>query len=108
VHEKNGKFDADDVALADGNAYFSDEELFKAYLGAVGDSDEVPIVMLTTTPAQLITSFQKSTCNRLKAALMQNIIKFKNNDVSGVFAILCARHGFFEAQGMVDLQKGER
>jgi hypothetical protein len=39
---------------------------------------------------------------------MQNIIKFKNNDVSGVFAILCARHGFFEAQGMVDLQKGER
>ena len=52
--------------------------------------------------------WQKSTCNRLKAALMQNIAKFKNNDVSGVFAILCARHGFFEAQGMVDLQKGER
>jgi hypothetical protein len=55
VHEKNGKFDADDVALADGNAYFSDEELFKAYLEAVGDSDEVHIVMCTTTPAQLIT-----------------------------------------------------
>jgi hypothetical protein len=51
---------------------------------------------------------QRVTCNRLKAALTQNIAKFKNNDVSGVFAILCARHGFFQPQGMVDLQKGER
>jgi len=29
VHEMNGKFDLDDVALADGNAYFSDMDLFK-------------------------------------------------------------------------------
>jgi hypothetical protein len=55
VHEKNGRFDADNVSLADGNAYFSDEELFKAYLEAVGDSDEVHIVMFTTTAAQLTT-----------------------------------------------------
>jgi hypothetical protein len=39
---------------------------------------------------------------------MQNVSKFKNNDVSGVFGIQCARHGIFEPQGMVDLQKGER
>ena len=51
---------------------------------------------------------QRSTCNRLKAALMHNLAKFKNNDVSGVLAIICARHSFFEPQGMVDLQKGER
>lgn len=47
-------------------------------------------------------------CNRLKAAIMQNIAKFQNNDVSGVFAVQCARHQFFEPGGMVDLQKGER
>jgi hypothetical protein len=39
---------------------------------------------------------------------MQNISKFKNKDVSGVFAVQCARHQMFEAGGMVDLQKGER
>lgn len=39
---------------------------------------------------------------------MQNVAKFKNKDVSGVFAVQCARHQFFEPSGMVDLQKGER
>ena len=39
---------------------------------------------------------------------MQNIMKFKNKDVSGVFAIQCTCHQFFEPVGMVDLQKGEQ
>ena len=39
---------------------------------------------------------------------MQNVMKFKNKDVSSVFAVQCARHQFFEPAGMVDLQKGER
>ena len=45
-HEKNGKFNPDNVALADGNAYFSDMELFEAYLEVVGDSDEVRVVLM--------------------------------------------------------------
>jgi hypothetical protein len=45
-HEMNGKFDPDDVALAAGNAYFSDKELFEAYLQLVGDSDEVRRVLI--------------------------------------------------------------
>ena len=105
-HKKNGKFDPDDVALADGNAYFSDMELFKAYLEVVGDSDEVRVVLMWWFITMTLL-WQKSTCNHLNAALMQNITKFKNNDVSGIFAILCAHHRFFEAQGMVDLQKGK-
>ena len=36
----------DNVALADGNGYFSDMELFKAYLEVVGDSDEVRVVLM--------------------------------------------------------------
>jgi hypothetical protein len=41
VHKMNGKFDLDNIALADGNAYFSDMDLSKAYLEVVGDSEEV-------------------------------------------------------------------
>jgi ABC-type microcin C transport system permease subunit YejE len=35
-------------------------------------------------------------------------MKFKNAVVSSVVAVVCARHGFFLPQGMVDLSKGER
>jgi hypothetical protein len=38
---------------------------------------------------------------------MQNIAKFKNTEVSGVFAVQCTHHVLFEPSGMVDLQKGE-
>ena len=41
VHKMNRKFDLDDIALADGNAYFLDMDLSKAYLEVVGDSEEV-------------------------------------------------------------------
>lgn len=39
---------------------------------------------------------------------MQNVAKFKNKDVNGVYAVQCARHQFFEAGGMVDLALGEK
>ena len=51
VHEMNGKFDLDNVALADGNAYFSDKELFEAYLKTVGDSDEVSLPVFVMIPS---------------------------------------------------------
>ena len=38
---------------------------------------------------------------------MQNAMKFKNKDVSGVFTVQFARHHFFESAGIVNLQKGE-
>jgi hypothetical protein len=38
---------------------------------------------------------------------MQNIVKFKNKDITGIFAVQCAHHKLFEPGGMVDLQKGE-
>jgi hypothetical protein len=48
----NGKFDPDDVALADSNAYFSDMELFKAYLEVVGDSEEVRALICLPIPSK--------------------------------------------------------
>jgi hypothetical protein len=44
VREMNGKFDPDDVALADGKAYFSNMAHFMDHLQVVGDSDEVSVL----------------------------------------------------------------
>jgi hypothetical protein len=46
VHEMNGKLDPDDVALADGNAYFSDWLELKAYLEVVGETNDVRLSLL--------------------------------------------------------------
>lgn len=50
---------------------------------------------------------QLGTCAHLRAARMQNIVKFKNAAVSGVVGVQCARHGFYMPRGTVDLTKGE-
>ena len=52
-------------------------------------------------------SVQNTGCTHLRAYRLQNIVKFKNAVVSGVVAIICARHAFYLPQGMVDLTKGE-
>ena len=46
IKEKNGNFDPEDVALANGRAYFSGWEKFKEYLDKVGDSEEVSCSMV--------------------------------------------------------------
>lgn len=50
---------------------------------------------------------QLGTCAHLRAARMQNIVKFKNAVVSGVVGVQCARHGFYMPRSTVDLTKGE-
>ncbi|KAF8527717.1 hypothetical protein JB92DRAFT_3093208 [Gautieria morchelliformis] len=39
---------------------------------------------------------------------MQNKAKFKNTEITGVVAVVCARHGIIQPGAVVDLQKGER
>ncbi|KLO04068.1 hypothetical protein SCHPADRAFT_841060, partial [Schizopora paradoxa] len=51
---------------------------------------------------------EKSSCAELSVVANQNKKKSLGRDVSGVFSILCARHGVVEPNGTVDLQKGER
>jgi len=34
-------------------------------------------------------------CAHLRAARMQNVIRFKNAVISGVVGLQCARHGFY-------------
>ncbi|KAJ7682337.1 hypothetical protein DFH06DRAFT_1314555 [Mycena polygramma] len=89
LQRKNKRDDPDDVALNEGNAYFTETGEFKRYVSVVKPSPDL------------------STCSHLRAARMQNIAKFKNAVISGVVAVQCARHGFYLPQGMVDLKKGE-
>lgn len=84
---------------------------YKAYVQAIhgGDCDDhVCVILLMLQVDDTSTKFpQKCICSHLRANRLQNVIKFKNAIVSGVIAIVCARHGFYLPQGMVDLPKGE-
>ncbi|KAF7307959.1 hypothetical protein MKEN_01157100 [Mycena kentingensis (nom. inval.)] len=53
------------------------------------------------------TYVSEGQCTHLRADRLQNMIKFRGRDVSGVVACQCARHGFFLPGGMVDLKRGE-
>ncbi|KAJ7610530.1 hypothetical protein B0H17DRAFT_1221284 [Mycena rosella] len=77
--------DPDDFALNGGNAYFPEDTQYKLYVSELGPEDD------------------KCTCSELKAVCMQNITKFKNAVVTGVVAVQCACHGFFQPGGLVDL-----
>ncbi|KAF8219327.1 hypothetical protein L208DRAFT_1341368, partial [Tricholoma matsutake] len=90
---KNG--DPDDMALNQGNGYFVESVAYKNYLAQVQPDTEYSVMGL------------KSTCAHLCAIRLQNIMKFKNTDISGVVVVQCACHGFYFPQGAVDLKKGE-
>ncbi|KAG6848173.1 hypothetical protein H0H93_002703 [Arthromyces matolae] len=91
LQRKNKNNDEDDVALNNGNAYFVPTQAFKQYIDVVrsGKEDDSP------------------TCPQLRAAKLQNVVKFKNAAVTSVVAFQCARHGFYLPQSIVDLVKGE-
>ncbi|KAK7016791.1 hypothetical protein VNI00_018800 [Paramarasmius palmivorus] len=81
--------DPDDVALNEGSAYFGSRHNFRQYIKEnTGDKDPL-------------------TCSRLKAARMQNILKFKNTVITGIVSAICTRHGLFLPNGIVDMPKGE-
>lgn len=83
------KRDREDVSLFEGRGFYPCAEDFKKYLESVTNSDE------------------KSECSNLKAVSLQNMVKFKHMEVTGVMAVVC-RHDCFRPGGQNDLQKGER
>ncbi|KIM71232.1 hypothetical protein PILCRDRAFT_81407 [Piloderma croceum F 1598] len=86
LQKKKKNDDPDDVALMEGLGYFPPDLGYQEYLKRVGESKEC-------------------TCAHLNAVNMQDKIKFKNCDITGVVGIEC-RHILI--MSMVDLQKGER
>jgi hypothetical protein len=98
--------DPDDVSLFKGNSYFPPDDVYRAYLKTVPNSEEVNL--LHYNGAQLLTKWvigQKSTCTYLKAVNKQDKKKFKNMDITGTVNIQCS-HVFI--QSSVDMQFGER
>jgi len=94
--------------LNEGRAYFVESTSYKTYLAHVGVAhEEVRYHNYKKLINSNHNSLQNCTCSHLRATRLQNVIKFKNAVVSGVVAIMCARHGFYLPQGMVDLSKGE-
>ncbi|KDQ07225.1 hypothetical protein BOTBODRAFT_120331 [Botryobasidium botryosum FD-172 SS1] len=93
--QKDKISDPADVHLRPGAAYFREDKAYHEYLASVGDEHEV-------------SHLQPSTCTGLKAGDVLREGRYKNTKVSGVFSVICARHGFFRPDATVDLQKGER
>ena len=93
------------TSLNQGNAYFAESEKFKEYLQQVKPLDNVCDILSPNLLSHHCS--QLGTCAHLRAAQMQNIVKFKNAVISGVVGVQCARHGFYMPQSMVDLTKGE-
>ncbi|KAJ7052855.1 hypothetical protein C8F01DRAFT_1236176 [Mycena amicta] len=93
LQRKNKKDDPHDFALNDGNAYFVPTAEYRHYVEVTKADTRVPE--------------EEGICDHLRVIRMQNITKFKNNVINGVVAIVCARHGFYLPQGMVDLPNGE-
>ena len=105
LQRKNKKGDPDDVTLNNGHAYFVKSEDFSNYLSIVQPSDDVRQSFISAQT--LLTVGQKGMCMHLRAAHMQNVVRFKNAVISGVVSIQCARHGFYMPCGIVDLKKGK-
>ncbi|KIY48995.1 hypothetical protein FISHEDRAFT_58576 [Fistulina hepatica ATCC 64428] len=82
--------DAKDPGLVDGKGYFVEDAPFKTYIKKVGDQVEM------------------STCSGLAALDYANTKYSKGYASTGKGLVVCACHEFVQANGVVDLQKGER
>ncbi|KAI6119465.1 hypothetical protein EV401DRAFT_2071463 [Pisolithus croceorrhizus] len=83
--------DSNDPSLSEGWAYFMEESAYKSYLSHhVNDVQE------------------KSTCSSHNAVNMADTKASRGLDATGIGIVVCARHGMKLANGIGDLQKGER
>ncbi|THU98424.1 hypothetical protein K435DRAFT_818886 [Dendrothele bispora CBS 962.96] len=82
--------EARDPALGSGWSYMVEDKPFRAYLLSVTDQDEM------------------STCSGLAALEQANTKNSRGYSSTGVGVGVCARHEIVQANGAVDLQKGER
>ncbi|KAK1217474.1 hypothetical protein PQX77_019863, partial [Marasmius sp. AFHP31] len=81
--------DPDNVALNAGSVYFVPRAPFREYVSKqTGEPDPLH-------------------CTRLRAARVQNILKFKNAIVTGIIGMICTRHGLFQPRSIVDMDKGK-
>ncbi|KZW00060.1 hypothetical protein EXIGLDRAFT_604997 [Exidia glandulosa HHB12029] len=89
AYEKDKPYDPNDRSLCDGAGAFAPEAEMKALLDRVTDAPEV--------------------CKGCASAeKMHEATRVKGARISGVLAVICARHVFYRPRGMNDLKKGEK
>ncbi|PPQ82041.1 hypothetical protein CVT26_003611 [Gymnopilus dilepis] len=94
LRRKNKRGDPDDVSLNDGRGYFVPSLPYAKYLDHTKNECEDDL-------------YQDNACGHLRALKFRNALRYKNSDVSGVIIVQCARHGFYQPEGMADLKRGE-
>ncbi|KAJ7028751.1 hypothetical protein C8F04DRAFT_1212103 [Mycena alexandri] len=87
---RNVSSEARDPIVDDGLGYFCNREEYKKYLAQHVDEEEI------------------STCSGFQAMFLANSKKVKGLRSSGVGGVTCARHNMWRANGIGDLQRGER
>ncbi|KAI6040184.1 hypothetical protein EDC04DRAFT_2867759 [Pisolithus marmoratus] len=83
--------DSNDPSLSEGWAYFVEEGAYKSYLSHHANDVQ-----------------EKSTCSSHNAVNMADTKANQGLNATGVGIVVCARHGMKLANGIGDLQKGER
>jgi hypothetical protein len=87
---RNVSSEARDPIIDDGLGYFCNREDYKKFLRNHVDEEEI------------------STCSGFQAMFMANTKRVKGLQTTGVGGVTCARHNMWRANGIGDLQAGER
>ncbi|PPQ76396.1 LOW QUALITY PROTEIN: hypothetical protein CVT26_015366 [Gymnopilus dilepis] len=90
LQRKKKRGDPDDISLNNGRGFFVASAPYALYLEHTKEECDETCV-----------------CAHLRALKFRNIMRFKNADISGVIIVQCARHGFYQPQGVADLKRGE-
>ena len=78
----------DDVPLTNGHSFMTEPVTYKEHLKVALESKSAP-----------------STCNEFKANRKVDVAGY---DATGIGAVACLRHGFFQPEATVDFQRGEQ
>jgi hypothetical protein len=79
-----------DPVLDDGTGYFCNRADYTAHIRKHVDEEEI------------------SSCSRFQAMFLANVKRVKGLRVTGVGGVTCAHHNMWRANGLGDLQLGER
>ncbi|KAJ6489344.1 hypothetical protein C8R47DRAFT_1071689 [Mycena vitilis] len=82
--------EARDPIIDDGLGYFCNRVLYKQFIAAHVDEEEI------------------SSCSGFQAMFLANAKRVKGLRTTGVGGVTCARHNMWRANGIGDLQRGER
>ena len=103
----NMRREKDDIALADGHAFFVEDKAYKIQLTKAVDTPQVRTMQPSTTVSLMNFPAKRSTCNDHKAVSQANAERH-NLEATGIGAVACSRHGAFVPHTVVDFQKGEK